>query len=132
MKKRTSDKSRIRVEIWVALIGLTGVVVTAIFGSPVLIKLLERTPVPTTPTETASLPTFAIPIPTSANTINLPTSAVPVSTPANTAIPVSSRGCEPAGVTELPQQAVAVVESIEGVTARIPLSSLRYYRASHK
>jgi hypothetical protein len=103
MKKRASDRKKIRVEIWVALIGLAGVVITAIFGSPVLIKLLERTPIPYAANDPASMPASA-----------------------STSLPVSSTGCEPAGIIELPQQAVAVVESIEGVTARIPLNSLRF------
>ncbi len=115
MKKRASDRKKIRVEIWVALIGLTGVVVTAIFGSPVLIKLLERTPVPPALTDEAEIPTSAISIPTSANT----------------SLSTSSTDCEPADIMELPQQAVAVVKSIEGVTVNIPLSSLYFeYKTS--
>ena len=110
MKKRASSKKKIRTEIWVALIGLTGVIVTAIFGSPVLIKLLERTPTPAALTEGIGSP--------------IPAASMPA--PVNTARPVTSADCEPAGITELPVQAVAVIESIDGAQARISLASLRY------
>lgn len=110
MKKRASGSKKIRMEIWVALIGLAGVVITAIFGSPVLIKLLERTPIP----------------PPLTNSTNLPTSVISAPASVNASPPVSSTGCEPAGITELPAQAVARVESIKGVTVNIPLSSLRF------
>jgi hypothetical protein len=115
MKKRASGKKKIRTEILVALIGLAGVIVTAIFGSPVLVKWLERTPTPAALTEA----TNASPLP-----------AVASSSPAGTlpaaSLPVPSSDCQPAGITELPAQAVAIVESINGALARISLASLRY------
>ena len=110
MKNRASSRKKIRTEILVALIGLAGVVVTAIFGSPVLVKWLERTPTPAALTEGVSSP--------------IPAASTPA--PVNTARPVTSTDCEPAGITELPAQAVAIVESIKGARARISLASLRY------
>ena len=108
MKKRASSRKKIRTEILVALIGLFGVIVTAIFGSPVLIKLLERTPTP---------------IPA---TLVEATNASPLPDGGSPASPVPSSDCQPAGISELPAQAVALVESIDGAQARISLASLRY------
>jgi hypothetical protein len=110
MKKRASGKKKIRTEILVALIGLAGVIVTAIFGSPVLVKWLERTPTPAALTEEVGSP--------------IPATALPSTV--STSRPVTSTNCEPAGITELPAQAVAVIESIDGAQARISLASLRY------
>ena len=97
MKKRASGKGKIRTEIWVALIGLAGVIVTAIFGSPALIKLLERTPAPTAWTEGGVAST-----------------------------PVMAAGCQPAEIAELPAQTVAVIQSIDGTITAVPLDSLRF------
>lgn len=110
MKKRASSRKKIRTEILVALIGLAGVVVTAIFGSPVLVKWLERTPTPAALTEEVSSP--------------IPVASMPA--PVSTPKPVTSTDCKPAGIAELPAQAVAIVESINGAQARISLASLRY------
>ena len=118
MKKRASGKRKVRTEILVALIGLAGVIVTAIFGSPVLVKWLERTPTPAALTEGVSSPIPATSMPAPSSTSR------PV--PASTSRPVTSTDCEPAGITELPAQAVAVIESIDGVTATVPLASLRF------
>ena len=117
MKKHASAKRKIRPEIWVALIGLAGVIVTAIFGSPVLIKLLERTPTPTALTESApSASPFPDGGPPNAQAATYP--APPAASPAS--------DCQPAGITELPAQAMAVIESIDGVTATVPLTSLQF------
>ena len=110
MKKRASGKRKIRTEILVALIGLAGVIVTAIFGSPVLVKWLERTPTPAALTAEVS---------PSVSGTSAPRSSTPL-------IPVASTDCEPAGIAELPAQAVAVIESIDGVTATVSLDSLRF------
>ena len=110
MKKRASGKRKIRTEILVALIGLAGVIVTAIFGSPVLVKWLERTPTPAALTAEVS---------PSVSGTSAPGSSTPL-------IPVASTDCEPAGIAELPAQAVAVIESIDGVTATVSLDSLRF------
>ena len=114
MKKRASGKGRIRTEILVALIGLAGVIVTAIFGSPVLVKWLERTPTPTP----ASAALTAEVSPSVSGTL-MPASV-------STSKPVTSADCVPAGIAELPAQAVAVIESVDGVTATVPLTSLRF------
>lgn len=119
MKKRASGKRKIRTEIWVALIGLFGVIVTAIFGSPVLVKWLERTPTPAALTET----TNASPIPDGGSPAS-PATTSPA--PSAASLPAPSSDCQPAGITELPAQAVAVIESIDGTTARISLDSLRF------
>lgn len=119
MTKRTPRKGKIRTEIWVAVIGLAGVVITAIFSSPVLITLIERTAPPPTPTAAGiSSPSPAAAPPGSP----LATSPAAPTTP----VPVPSANCQPAGIAELPPQAVAVVVSTDGAQAQIPLGSLRY------
>lgn len=115
MKKRASGKKKIRTEILVALIGLAGVIVTAIFGSPVLVKWLERTPTPAALVEA----TNASPLPAT-------DSSSPAGTLPAASLPAPSSDCQPAGITELPAQAVAIIESIDGAQARISLASLRY------
>ncbi len=102
MAKRASSRKKIPAPIWAALIGLAGVIITALLGSPILLKLLESKP--------AS--------PSMAESINPGISG--------TSSPAMSADCEPAGILELPPETVAVVETLAGATARIPLSSLRY------
>jgi hypothetical protein len=45
--RRRSSRRKIPVEIWVAVIGLIGVIIAAILSSPLLIELLKNTPSPT-------------------------------------------------------------------------------------
>jgi hypothetical protein len=80
-----------------------------------LVKWLERTPTPAALTEGVDSPILATALPATVSTSR----------------PVTSTDCEPAGITELPAQAVAVIESVNGVVTTVPLESLRFeYRTS--
>lgn len=48
MNKRASSQKKVPTEVWVALIGLIGVVLTALLTSPILIPIIQRTPAPST------------------------------------------------------------------------------------
>lgn len=53
MPRTPSSRKKIPTEVWVALIGLIGVLIAAILSSPILLPLVQRTPVPG-PTDAAS------------------------------------------------------------------------------
>jgi len=70
MSKSPSPRKKIATEVWVALIGLAGVLIAAIMSSPILLSLIERTPGPPTglsgPIENS---TDAAPSPSAANPV---------------------------------------------------------------
>ena len=68
MPKPASSRKKIPTEVWVALIGLVGVLITALLSSPILLPLLQRTPVP--PAEAASLQGSSTGAPASPSTAN--------------------------------------------------------------
>ena len=47
-KPASSSRKKIPTEVWVALIGLAGVLITALLSSPILLPLIQRTPAPST------------------------------------------------------------------------------------
>lgn len=78
MPKSPSSRRKTPVGVWIALITTVGAIATAIFASPVLIALIQRTPPPTTaPTDTPA-PTL---VSTATTTSNVATStSLPIST----------------------------------------------------
>jgi hypothetical protein len=101
MAKRTSSRKKIPTAIWAALIALVGVIITALLGSPILLRLIENRPAGTSMAEGIGL------------------------APGDSS-PATAADCEPLGIAALPPETVAVVETLAGATARIPLDSLRY------
>ncbi len=76
MPKSTSSQRKIPIAVWVALIGVAGVAVTAIANSQVIIEWLKRTPVvAVAPTETPAPPTLTY-------------TSTPTSTPTSTKTPL--------------------------------------------
>lgn len=127
-KRSSSRKKKVPTEVWVALIGLIGVTITAVFSSPILVAIFTSTPVPTT-VSTQTLvsddahTSTAKPTLTSASPPAKATSTTVISTAA-------SPGCTPSPHSELPPQSIAIVEPDDGAKSRVPLSTLEYERMS--
>ncbi len=56
MAKRSSSRKKLPIELWVALIGLLGVLVTAILSSPVVLELVKKESAPTSTQSAAAMP----------------------------------------------------------------------------
>lgn len=118
MPKRSSSRKKIPTEVWVALIGLVGVIATAILASPVIVKLIEQMPTPTlvaqpSPGATASTALSQVIIPTA---MPLPASA--------------GSGCVPAAYSELSPQSIAVVQPEDSAVLQVQLGTLAYEKTS--
>ncbi len=128
MAKRSTTKKKIPTEVWVALIGLVGVIIAAILSSPLLIALVSSTSNPTAMSTQALTPGLGdTPTPTTGHTSTPSTPSAETTT--ITDVPLAtSLGCTPSGLSELPPQSVAIIESDEGIKSRVPLSTLEYER----
>jgi hypothetical protein len=128
MAKRSTTKKKVPTEVWVALIGLVGVIIAAILSSPLLIALVSSTSNPTAmPTQALSPGPGDTPTPTTGHTSTPSTPSAETTT--ITDVPLATPlGCTPSGLSELPPQSVAIIESDEGIKSRVPLSTLEYER----
>jgi len=104
MPRQPSSKKKIPTELWVALIGLAGVIITALLGSPILLEMLKRAPSPHAPAAQVQPP--------ATQDVN-----APVATPAD---------CVPSGLSELPATAFATIRPLEGAISQVKMSTLRY------
>ena len=128
MAKRSTTKKKVPTEVWVALIGLVGVIIAAILSSPLLIALVSSTSNPTAMSTQALTPGLGdTPTPATGHTSTPSTPSAETTT--ITDVPLAtSIGCTPSGLSELPPQSVAIIESDEGIKSRVPLSTLEYER----
>jgi hypothetical protein len=128
MAKRSTAKKKVPTEVWVALIGLVGVIIAAILSSPLLIALVSSTSNPTAMSTQALTPGLGdTPTPATGHTSTPSTPSAETTT--ITDVPLAtSIGCTPSGLSELPPQSVAIIESDEGIKSRVPLSTLEYER----
>ena len=104
MPKRPSSRKKIPIELWVALIGLVGVTITALLGSPILLDLLHRASASATSPAQVQV-----------------SATQKIDTPA-----AVSPDCVPSNLSELPTDATAIIEPLEGSISQAPFDTLRY------
>jgi hypothetical protein len=104
MPKRPASQKKIPIELWVALIGLVGVLITALLGSPILLDLLHRASASATSPAQVQV-----------------SATQKIDTPA-----AVSPDCVPSNLSELPTDATAIIEPLEGSLSQAPFETLRY------
>jgi hypothetical protein len=118
-------RKKISTEVWVALIGLIGVIIAAALGSPILLDILQSTPTP--PIEQTQAPT--LPPQSTFVSTSIPQTALTSSIATEEAI-AASPDCIPSDLKEVPAQATAIIEPLEGAKSQVPFNTLRYENRS--
>jgi hypothetical protein len=118
-------RKKISTEVWVALIGLIGVIIAAVLGSPILIAILQSTPTPPIEQTQASALT-----PQSTFVSTSVTQATVTSGIATAGAIAASPDCIPSDLKEVPAQATAIIEPLEGTKSQVPFNTLRYENRS--
>jgi hypothetical protein len=117
-------RKKISTEVWVALIGLIGVIIAAVLGSPILLAILQSTPAP--PIEQTQAPT--LPPQSTFVSTSIPQATVTPSITTEGAIAASP--CIPSDLKEVPAQATTIIEPLEGAKSQVPFANLRYENRS--
>jgi len=118
-------RKKISTEVWVALIGLIGVIIAAVLGSPILIAILQSTPTPPIEQTQASALT-----PQSTFVSTSVTQATVTSGIATAGAIAASPDCIPSDLKEVPAQATAIIKPLEGTKSQVPFNTLRYENRS--
>jgi hypothetical protein len=115
-------RKKIPTEVWIALIGLIGVIISAVLGSPILLAILQSTPTPSNlQTQAPTLPPQSTFVSTSV------TQATVTSSIATEGAIAASPDCIPSDLKALPEQATSITEPLEGAKSQAPFYTLRYY-----
>ena len=118
-------RKKISTEVWVALIGLIGVIIAAVLASPILLAILQSTPTPPIEQTQASALT-----PQSTFVSTSVTQATVTSGIATEGAMTASPDCIPSDLKEVPAQATAIIEPLEGTKSQVPFNTLRYENRS--